>query len=302
MSRKRPCDIVASTVVALAIMTNGQAWGGAGHVTADYGDSGRVLNSVQRPDGGQELAVGRPLWFVATEADGMISAVDFVPVGSKDGTAVFEHKQSGLACSVTSRASGTFIRHFYTLEATKPVMVKQFVGMVLPSEFSAGGTVPGSPLVHDDWFAGMEYPTARTLERMDSQIGVWSPSMFSPKVFKAVTYSVPDELVKTSDSLDVQFTYQGGPSRLDVRRVALMQGDKLIAEDIHDGFAGTPTSKSVYRLDLRSLSKDQRAGLKMVAEVMKALKETTGVDIPKMLTSRYGDKAPGSRPPPPTND
>ena len=115
MSRKRPCDIVASTVVALALMSNGQAWGGAGHVTADYGDFGRVLNSVQRPDGGQELAVGRPLWFVATEDDGMISAVDFVPVGSKGDVVTFEHKQSGLGPFGVVEVAEFTLEHSYKI-------------------------------------------------------------------------------------------------------------------------------------------------------------------------------------------
>ncbi|MHC4068376.1 MAG: hypothetical protein ACYSR8_02175, partial [Planctomycetota bacterium] len=97
---------------------------------------------------------------------GVISSVDFVPTRGKKNEAVFRHNKSGLLCYVTSKPVGNFIRHFFTLKATKPVVVKQFIGMALPPDFSAGGTVPGSPLVNGDWFAGMEYPTARTIERL----------------------------------------------------------------------------------------------------------------------------------------
>ena len=236
-------------------------------LSAVYSDSGRTLDYVKRPDTGQKLAINNPLWWVVTE-DATINSVDFVRVGSSNNKPVFEHKNSGLVCSVTSKASRNFIRHFYTLKATKPVVVKQFVGMALPSEFSAGGTVPGSPLINGHWFAGMEYPTAQTAERLDSQIGSWNSSMFKPKEFKELTYSVDDNLVEKVDSLEVQFTYQSGWSRLDMRKVSLMKGDKLIAEDVHDGFAGTPTGNNTYKLDLSSLSKDQRTGLSIVADVM----------------------------------
>lgn len=153
-------------LVVLAVISNGLALGKQGNLTAAYNDSGRTLDYVQSPDTGQKIAIGSPLWLVVTEDDGMISSVDFVPAGGKKNVAVFKHKKSGLVCSVTSKAAGNFIRHFYTLKATKPVVVKRFIGMALPPEFSAGGVVPGSPLVNGDWFAGMEYPTARTGERL----------------------------------------------------------------------------------------------------------------------------------------
>lgn len=49
---------------------------------------------------------------MATEGDGTISSVGFVPAGGKKNAPVFKHKKSGLVCSVTSKAAGNFIRHF----------------------------------------------------------------------------------------------------------------------------------------------------------------------------------------------
>jgi hypothetical protein len=260
--------LLVTAMMVLAVLPNGSALAKQGNLTVVYEDSGRTLDYVQRADTEQKLAIGSPLWLVVTEDDGVISSVDFVPTRGKKNEAVFRHNKSGLLCSVTSKSEGNFIRHFFTLKATKPVVVKQFIGMALPPDFSAGGTVPGSPLVNGDWFASMEYPTARTIERLDSEIGSWHLSMLTPKEFKELTYPVPDKLVKKGDSLEVQFTYQSGWSRLDIRKVSLMKGDKLVAEDDHDGFAGTPNSENIYKLDLSAITKNQRTGLHIVADVM----------------------------------
>jgi hypothetical protein len=260
-------NLLVTAIMILAGLSNNSAFGKQNNLTAVYNDSGRTLNYVQIPDISEKLEIDSPLWYVVTADDGTISSRDFIRTGGSKNKPVFKHKYSGLVCYVTSKASASFIRHFYTLKATKPVIVKRFVGMALPSEFSSGGSVPGSPLVKGDWFASMEYPTARTMERLDNEIGSWSFSMLKAKEFKELTYSVDDKLVEKSDSLNVQFTYQSGWSRLDMRRVALMKDDKLIAEDVHDGFAGTPTSNNTYKLDLSSLPKNQRGGLSIVADV-----------------------------------
>jgi len=163
-------NILVCIIMVLAIASNSLLLAKQNNITALYNDSGRTLDHVQRPDTGQKLAISSPLWLVATENDGLISSVDFVPAGGNKNKPVFKHKNSGLLCSVTSKAEANFIRHFYTLKATKPVTVKKFVALALPLEFSAAGTVPGSPLVSGNWFAGMEYPTARTIERMGSKV------------------------------------------------------------------------------------------------------------------------------------
>ncbi len=163
-------NIIVCVIMVLAIASHSLSLAEQNNIAAVYNDSGRTLDYVQRPDTGQKLAISSPLWLVATENDGLISSVDFVPAGGNKNKPVFKHKNSGLLCSVTSKAEANFIRHFYTLKATKPVTVKKFVALALPPEFSAGGTVPGSPLVNGNWFAGMEYPTARTIERVGSKV------------------------------------------------------------------------------------------------------------------------------------
>jgi hypothetical protein len=152
--------VLVFAILLSAVMSNDLAFGAHGNLSAVYDDSGRKLDYVQRSDTGQPLAIDSPLWLVKTEAEGVISSINFVPVRAKQGA--FKHEESGLLCSVSSKVAGHFIRHFYSLEASKAVIVKRFVGMALPPEFSAGATVPGSPLVKGDWFAGMEYPTAQT--------------------------------------------------------------------------------------------------------------------------------------------
>ncbi|MBI9019392.1 MAG: hypothetical protein JEZ07_19255 [Phycisphaerae bacterium] len=260
--------LLVTAIIVLAGLVNGSVFAGQDNLTVVYSDSGRTLDHVQRSDTNQKMEIDSPLWLVVTEDDGAISSVDFVRSGGSKVKPVFKHKKSGLVCSVTSAAEGNFIRHFFTLKATKPVFVKQFIGMAVDPGFSAGGVVAGSPLVNGDWFVSMEYPTARTIERLESEIGTWDLSMLEPKKFKDLTYSIDDKIVEKTDLLEIQFTYQSGWSRLDIRRVALMKGDKLIAEDVHDGFAGTPTSNNIYKLDLSLFSKSERTDLCVVADVM----------------------------------
>ncbi len=163
-------NIVICFITVLTIASNSLLLAKQNNITAVYSESGRMLDHVQRPDARKKLAISSPLWLVATENDGLISSVDFVPIGPNKNESVFEHKNSGLLCSVTSKSGANFIRHFYTLKATKPVTVKKFVALAVPQEFSASGTVPGSPLVSGNWFAGMEYPTARTIEKTVSKV------------------------------------------------------------------------------------------------------------------------------------
>ena len=261
------CDSVL-TIMALLALSAGFLSAEEKTLQAAYADSGRTLAFVQDARGKGKVAVGSPLWLVSTREHGVISSVDFSPGGEKDGAKLFTHNKSGLSCSVTTKAACSFIRHFYTLTASRPVTIETFTGIALPSAFTSGGSVPGSPLVNGDWFGGMEYPTARTEERLGSEIGRWSASMLEPKTFKALNWPVPDAIVSKGESLDVRFSYQSGWSRMDIRRVSLMQGDRLIAEDVHNGFAGTPNSANVFKIDLSSLPANQRSGLRIVADVM----------------------------------
>ena len=256
-------------ILVSALMSNGCVLAKQSNLTAGYSDSGRKLDYVQQSGPGEGLKIDSPLWLVETAHDGLISSVDFEPADKKGKAAIFKHKDSGLICSVREEAIGNFFRHSYTLKATKPVVVKKFVGIALPPEFNASGTVPGSPLVcKRRWFAGMEYPMAHTVERLDSQIGSWEASMLEPKKYTELSYSVPDELTAKGKNLDIVFTYQSGWSRLDIRKVTLLKDNKVIAEDVHDGFAGTPNSNKFYRLDLSTLSADERKGLTVKADVM----------------------------------
>ncbi len=255
-------------IVVLFVLSTGWLSAGESRLKAVYANSGRTLESVQDAQGKERVAVGSPLWLVGTREHGVVSALDFIPAGEMDSAKLFVHKKSGLSCSVTTQATGTFIRHFYTLTASKPVTVEKFSGLVLPPGFSAGGSVPGSPLITGDWFAGMEYPTAHTEERLSSEIGRWDASMLEPKMFKELSWPVPDDLLKDGLSLNVHFSYTSGWSRMDIRRVALMKGTRLVAEDVHAAFAGTPNSANIFKLSLESLTPGQRSGLRIVADVM----------------------------------
>ncbi len=261
---KREISVFVMMLVAIAAHLSA----GQEQLKAVYSDSGQKLAYIQKQGTDQKVRIDSPMWQVVVDDQGPISSVDFISVKGKENSTIFEHPDSGLVCTVTRKADSNFVRHFYTMEATKSVVIKRFVGLVLPPVFSESGTVPGSPLVYGNWFAGMEYPTARTAARIEKEIGVWNLSMLKPKEFKKLSYPVPDELVKQGKSLDIQFTYQSGWSRLDIRRVALMKGAKLIAEDVHNGFAGIPNSSNIYKFNLSVLDNKQRTGLHIVADVM----------------------------------
>ena len=253
---------------ALTVTSNGLSLAQQSNLTAVYSDSGRKLDHVQRSDTGEKLMIASPLWLVTTEDDGLISSVDFEPIGKFGNNPLFKHQKSGLTCSLSTVAGRNFIRHSYTFQATRPVVIEKLTALALGPDFNTGGDVPGSPLINGNFFAGMEFPTAQTLARLKNQIGKWDPSMLEPKIFKELKYSLPDKMVQTADSIDIQFIYHSGWSRLDIRRVAVFKGDQLIAEDTHDGFTGTPSRNNTYHLDLNSLDQNQKTGLHVIADVM----------------------------------
>jgi len=145
---------------------------GKSTVKAVYDSADRTLLYVEASDVNGRIEIDRPLWMLTLDELGVVSSTDFEPTA--DGAArCFLHNKSGLICTWKSVAQGNFIRHFYTLEATKPVLVKKFVALAVPGQgFQPGGNVLGSPLVSGNWFAGMEYPTAHTTGDQ-AEVGTW---------------------------------------------------------------------------------------------------------------------------------
>lgn len=78
-------------------------------------------------------------------------------------------------------------------------------------------------------------------------VAKWSPEMLSSSSF-----TVPLNLaLKSGGEMVAQFAYKGGASGLEIKKVELLSGDDVIAEDEHDGMTGNSSQDNAYRLKFR---------------------------------------------------
>lgn len=74
----------------------------------------------------------------------------------------------------------------------------------------------------------------------------WSPEELANET---ITIPVtPDQIADSKGEMIVQFSYDKGQSRLEIKKIALLENGKLVAEDTHDGFAGSQNQDNYYRL------------------------------------------------------
>lgn len=211
---------------------------------------------------GSTLAIDQALFSITLGNGHRIDSTDFTPLNpSKSQHPDLIHRPTGLACrwKTVVTPDSYYLRHVFTIKATKPVRVASFSPLLLPqSQFRSTGDVLGSPLATDEWFAAMEYPMAFTETDTDS-LGSWSPGQLDGNQWSTLKISASDLRGK----FQLQFQYTRGSQKLLIRRVALYSGEKLISEDVHDGSTGTNHEKNIYSLDAGQ-AKDN---LHLIAEV-----------------------------------
>ena len=109
------------------------------------------------------------------------------------------------------------------------------------------GQVDGSPvIVQNAFFLALESPNAQTRADSDEIVFHWRADNVHTGT---QTVSVPLDAARLVPGVwTADFRYQSGPHRLDIRSVALLRNGAEVSRDAHDGYAGLPNSKNLYRL------------------------------------------------------
>jgi len=110
------------------------------------------------------------------------------------------------------------------------------------------------------------YETSRALFRkyagaFPREVAAWSPAN-TPADFAEMQWPIPATELKSS-TLRLRFQYESGSKALEIRSVALKAGDKIIAEDRHDGWTGIENRQNIYVLKLPAGMTVE--GLKLIA-------------------------------------
>lgn len=74
---------------------------------------------------------------------------------------------------------------------------------------------------------------------------------WTPETLSSETITIPVTPAQIADSkgeMIVQFSYSKGAARLEIKKTALFENGKLVAEDTHDGFAGSQNQDNYYRV------------------------------------------------------
>lgn len=84
----------------------------------------------------------------------------------------------------------------------------------------------------------------------------WSPAVL-PQDTKPVEIGGPIP-IKDAGTYEVTFTYASGPHKLSIKGIQLYDGDKKVAEDMHDGSTGLAHNRNVYTLTVPAKVKNPR--------------------------------------------
>ena len=84
----------------------------------------------------------------------------------------------------------------------------------------------------------------------------WAPAVLPPDT--AFTEISGPISIKDAGTYEVTFTYASGPHQLNIKGVQLYDGNKKIAEDIHNGSTGIKHNKNVYTLTVPAKVKKPR--------------------------------------------
>ncbi|UCC32273.1 MAG: hypothetical protein JSU86_08310, partial [Phycisphaerales bacterium] len=174
--------------------------------------------------------------------------------GGKQIVVKFEDSTGNLAAEWRSelRDGANYVRQVVTLRAQRSDIPIQDLVLIHLAEPSAKqmGTVDGSPVVARHFFFGCEHPMARNMAGFPSRdIGTWGPSQVSFPDHTQLRWDLADQ-VDGVGKYEILFEYTGGDHRLEIFRVALLEGDQEIAHDEHFGATGMAHVNNRYELDL----------------------------------------------------
>ncbi|OQB85334.1 MAG: hypothetical protein BWX88_01982 [Planctomycetes bacterium ADurb.Bin126] len=150
-----------------------------------------------------------------------------------------------------------YVRQEIVLTPSADCVIREVVWLegVIPSARGAG-SVDGTPLVAGELFFGCEDPHAlNEVETSREAVGRWAPTDLKYKQRNVRIWPIEGKRLRPGEN-EILFVYDRGPHRLDVWRVELRQGDKVVAHDEHHGWTGSSHADNVYRLTLPALDKD----------------------------------------------
>lgn len=79
-------------------------------------------------------------------------------------------------------------------------------------------------------------------------IGYWNPAQVKEDTFSTLEFPLSPAQLRNPKTVHFHFT--GGNHRLDIQSASIVADGKVIAEDKHDGIAGTPSIQNTYHLDI----------------------------------------------------
>lgn len=249
-------------------------------IAATWRETGGVwmLNDATNHFTGQSLAPATPApLFTVTLADGSsLGPADMSPNGppqlstiaANPGAIRHIEKLPGkqVAIEFTSAAKNLRVRwraelrdgcHFIRQEAeisaldATPVPLASVAMVSMATDgFTIRGTVDGSPALSNDFFVAHESPVAKTTTLAAGSptvIGTWNVSGITTAWSAVETYDVTTWA--GSGPLTVRFDYQGGPHRLNIDGVELLENGVVVDDDIHFGYAGLPSVNHIYQVE-----------------------------------------------------
>ncbi len=95
------------------------------------------------------------------------------------------------------------------------------------------------------------------------EIATWSPEI-TPADFAEMRWPLP-AVAQQRKVLRIRLQYEGGGKALEIHSVALKAGDKILAEDRHDGWTGDDNRQNVYALKLPAESTGEKLTLVVTA-------------------------------------
>lgn len=236
-------------------------------------DHGLVLASLVDVAGGVTSAPAMPVFRIDFGPAGVVSAAELRPTGDlKTETLPGDPKASVAA----ERLPGRAVSARYRLPAQKAdllwrallsegspyirqeialvpeggeLVLKKFtmLNLALPGA-QVTGSVRGSPVVAEPFFAAIEHPAA--LSKVGAAGLGWSSSDFAKGNTPTTLELDAAQRVTGPGTYEIEFQYASGNHRLDVQRVRFLAGGKAIAADEHPGITGNFNKDNVYKLDL----------------------------------------------------
>ena len=86
-------------------------------------------------------------------------------------------------------------------------------------------------------------------------MGKWKPRDLGND-WKTITLDAKG--IKKAGEYQVSFAYTKGNNRLDIQNVELLENDKVISDDRHQGFSGASNEKNIYLLKLQDYKPNAR--------------------------------------------